>query len=208
VEPTRAEPGFGYIRPGAPLSPDLPRSEGGACWTEGYAEKPPRVRAEELIFLGALWNAGIYVWRVRVLLDALLEHAKELRPGLAFLREGEHATFAQSIESVSIERGLLERCDRLVVLPGEFQWDDVGTWASLRRARELDDNGNGAFGRTHFHEASGNIVHAEASGVVLYGVSSLLVVSVDGLTFVTTVDKATDLRSLIESLPTEFRPRR
>lgn len=208
VEPTRTEPGFGYIQPGAPLSPDLPRSDGGACWTDGYAEKPPRVRAEELIFLGALWNAGIYVWRVRVLMDALREHAKELSPGLASLEGGEHASFAESIESISIERGLLERCDRLVVLPGEFEWDDVGTWASLRRARELDDNGNGAFGRTHFHESSGNIVHAEASSVVLYGVSSLLVVSVDGLTFVTTVDKATDLRSLIESLPTEFRQRR
>ena len=86
-----------------------------------------------------------------------------------------------------------------------FGWDDVGTWASLRRARELDDDGNGAHGEVHFVECTGNVVHAEGVPVVLYGVSSMLVVTLPGLTFVTTLDRATELRPLLDALPDEIR---
>jgi mannose-1-phosphate guanylyltransferase len=109
------------------------------------------------------------------------------------------------IQSVSIERGLLERSDRVLVVPGDFGWDDVGTWASLRRARELDDTGNGAFGPAHFVEATSNVVHAEKGCVVLYGCTSMLVVALDGLTFVTPLDRAVDLRPLLDALPPSMR---
>ena len=93
----------------------------------------------------------------------------------------------------------------LVLVPGEFGWDDVGTWASLRRARELDDDGNGAHGQVHFVECTGNVVHAEGTPVVLFGVSGMLVVTLSGLTFVTTLDRATELRPLLDALPDEIR---
>ena len=75
------------------------------------------------------------------------------------------------IRSVSIERGLLERISRFLVLLADFGWDDVGTWASLRRARELDDDGNGALGAVSFVDSESNVVHTEAGTVVLFGVS-------------------------------------
>jgi mannose-1-phosphate guanylyltransferase len=93
-----------------------------------------------------------------------------------------------------------------VVVPGDFVWDDVGTWASLRRARALDDDGNGAVGPVHFAESSGNIVHTEAGPVVLYGVDSLVVVALGGYTFVTTLERAGELQALLRELPPEFRP--
>lgn len=206
VHSTRAETGFGYLMPGLPLRADLPLSAGGACHVIAFEEKPARPRAESLIRDGALWNSGIFVWRARVILDALAQHCVELGESLPSLETRDQDAFAQQARYVSIERGLLERCSgNLVVVPGDFGWDDVGTWAALRRARELDDTGNGASGRTHFVDASGNVVHAEGAAAVLYGVDGLLVVTLPGLTFVTTVERAADLKPLLDSLPPDLR---
>jgi mannose-1-phosphate guanylyltransferase len=205
VPASRPEPGFGYIVPGDPLSDDRPLDRGGACVVKTYVEKPTRARAQELIQSGALWNSGIFVWRARVVLDAMAAHTVELGANLSLLDQPDEIRYAEPLRTVSIERGLLERSDRVVMVPGDFGWDDVGTWASLRRARELDDTGNGAFGAVHFVDASANVVHAEAGTVVLYGVSGLLVVSLPGLTFVTTLDRAAELRPLLDALPPSMR---
>jgi mannose-1-phosphate guanylyltransferase len=109
------------------------------------------------------------------------------------------------IRSVSIERGLLERIARFLVLLADFGWDDVGTWASLRRARDLDDDGNGALGAVQFVDAESNVVHTESGTVVLFGVSRLLVVSLPGLTFITTLEHANDLKPLLDALPGSLR---
>lgn len=205
VRSTRAETGFGYVTPGAPLREDRPLGVGGACHVVAFEEKPARPRAESLVREQALWNTGIFVWRTRVVLRELERHTVELAAGLAALEQRDHATFCERVQPVSIERGLLERSDRVVVVSGEFGWDDVGTWAALRRARELDDTGNGASGRTLFVDASGNVVHAEGAAAVLYGVDGLLVVTLPGITFVTTLERAADLKPLVDALPPDLR---
>ena len=204
VRATRPETGFGYIGPGAPLQGGMP-DENSPCHVKSFIEKPGPVLAEMLVSDGAFWNAGILVGRAQDALDALAEHTSELAHGLQALGQQDFVRFAGMIQSVSIERGLLERYQKLIVVPGEFGWDDVGTWASLRRARELDDDGNGAHGEVHFVDATGNVVHAEGMPVVLYGVSGMLVVTLEGLTFVTTLDRATELRALLEALPENLR---
>ena len=205
IQSTRAETGFGYLIPGLPLRADRPLAAGGACHVIAFEEKPARPRAEVLVREGALWNSGIFVWRTKVILEAMSRHCVEIGGSLSSLETRDHDEFVRGVRSVSIERGLLERCSGgLVVLPGEFGWDDVGTWAALRRARELDDTGNGASGRTYFMDASGNVVHAEGAAAVLYGVDGLLVVTLPGLTFVTTVERAADLKPLLDALPPDL----
>ena len=207
VETTRAETAFGYLLPGLPLNPAHPLSEGGACHVITFEEKPARPRAEALVREGALWNSGIFVWRTRVILDAIANNCSEVAGSMSCLERRDQESFVSRVQSSSIERGVLERSTGLVVVPGEFGWDDVGTWAALRRARELDDTGNGASGRSHFVDASGNVVHAEGATAVLYGVDGLLVVTLPGLTFVTTVDRAADLKPLLDSLPPDLQRR-
>jgi len=154
---------------------------------------------------GALWHSGILVGAAGVFLTQLAEKTVELRHGLDALQSGNLPAFVASIRSIGIERGLLERKPRLLVIPGDFEWDDVGTWASLRRARSLDDDGNGAVGTTHFVDSDSNVVHGESGVVVLYGVSKMLVVTLPGLTFVTPLDRAADLNPLLSELPGSMR---
>ena len=205
VRPTRAEPSFGYIEVGDALDRDMPLSEGGAHHVASFVEKPAEQDAAVLVGDGALWHSGIIVGSAKTFLEKLERYTPEIAPGLAALANGNLPAFAGMIRSVSIERGLLERITRFLVLLTDFGWDDVGTWASLRRARELDDDGNGALGSVEFVDAESNVVHTEAGTVVLFGVSKLLVVSLPGLTFITTLERANDLKPLLDALPGSLR---
>ena len=205
VRPSRVEPGFGYIRPGAPVDAAHLLADGGVHAVSSFVEKPSEAEAMVHIAGGALWHSGILVSTAAVFLGQLQEKTVELQHGLDALRAGNLPAFVGSIRSVNIERGLLERDPRLLVIPGDFEWDDVGTWASLRRARSLDDDGNGVVGQAYFVDADSNIVHGESGVVVLYGVSKMLVVTLPGLTFVTPLDRASDLKPLLDALPGSMR---
>lgn len=205
IQPSRPETGFGYVLPGPALDSDVPLARGGAATTARYIEKPSEHEAGLLIADGCKWHSGILVGSAETFLNELAAHTPEVAGGLESLRLGNLPAFVGQVRATSIERGLLERTERLLVIQGEFGWDDVGTWASLRRARELDDDGNGAVGSVHFVESECNVVHAERGTVVLYGVSRMLVVTLDGLTFVTSLDRATDLRPLLDALPGSMR---
>jgi mannose-1-phosphate guanylyltransferase len=99
----------------------------------------------------------------------------------------------------------MERSRRVLVLPGAFEWDDVGTWGALGRVRRHDEHGNAINGAAHVLDASRNVVHADGNAVVLYGVSDLVVVTGNGVTLVTTVDRSSDLKTLIDTLPDALR---
>jgi mannose-1-phosphate guanylyltransferase len=205
VTPSRAETGFGYLVVGDPLSIDFPLDAGGPAFVERFVEKPDAATAAAMCGDGALWHSGVALSRASLLLDALQLHTPEVAALLQADDLSDHTLFAAELRSISVERGLFERIGRMAVIPGDFGWDDVGTWASLKRARDLDDDGNGAIGDVHFVDASGNVVHAEGAAVVLYGVEGLLVVSLPGITFVTTLDRAAELRPLLDRLPDAVR---
>jgi mannose-1-phosphate guanylyltransferase len=199
VVPSRPDPGFGYIRPG----PALPS---GGMRVAAFVEKPTRERAAEMVRDGYLWNSGIFVWRAGDFLREVRAHTPEVAGALDLVPH-DITTFFGHVQSISVDVGVLERTDRVVVIPGEFGWDDVGTWAALARVRAHDASGNAANGPVHLVDSSGNVVQAEGNAVVLYGVSDLVVVVRDGLTLVTTTEKAADLKTLLEALPSEVRER-
>lgn len=205
VRATRAEPQFGYHVLGALLDADAPFAAAGARPVASFVEKPSEQEARALVGDDALWHSGVVMGSAKRFLSELRDCTPEIAPGLPALAAGDLPLFVQAIRSVGLERGLLERTERMLVLPCDCGWDDVGTWASLRRARELDDDGNGALGEVSFVDATGNVVHAERGSVVMYGVSQLLVVSLNGLTFVTTLERANDLKPMLDALPGSMR---
>jgi mannose-1-phosphate guanylyltransferase len=195
IVPSRPDPGFGYIQPGEPV--------GGARRVARFVEKPNAATAERFIADGFLWNSGIFVWRVRDLLREIEAHAPEIAPALMSAKTAEE--FFSRVTPISIDHAVMERSAHALVLAGDFAWDDVGTWAALRRVRVADDAGNAVAGDVHAVASSGNVVHADTGSVVLYGVSDLVVVAREGLTLVTTVERAADLKTLLDALPERVR---
>ena len=195
VLPDRADSGFGYIEPGEEV-------EDGVRRVVRFVEKPSRQKAQRMWRAGFLWNSGIFAWRVGDFLSEVRVHTPEIAPALAATTIAE---FFDAIEPITVDVGVLERSKRVLVLPGDFGWDDVGTWGALRRVRAADAAGNASSGEVHAVDASGNVVVGEGNTVVLFGVSDLVVVSRNGLTLVTTVDRSADLKSLVETLPAALR---
>ena len=197
IVPDRPDPGFGYIQPGEVLQGDVRK-------VARFVEKPDVARARDMVRDGYLWNSGIFAWRVGDLLDELRQLTPEVWPSLE--QHGDDlAAFFGAVQSIAIDVGVLERSSKVLVIPGAFGWDDVGTWAALHRVREHDAQDNAAHGRVHALQASGNVVHADGAAVVLYGVDNLVVVSTGAVTLVTTRDRASDLKTLLDSLPSDLR---
>lgn len=196
IVPTRPDPGFGYIQPGEP-------TESGARTVTRFVEKPERVRAESMVHDGYLWNSGIFVWRVGDFLSEVRAHTPEVSGALDTANDLE--TFFAAVRPVSVDVGVLERSDRVRVVPGDFGWDDVGTWGALRRVKAQDKSGTVTHGEVFALESKGNVVHAEGNAVVLYGVSDLVVVTRGGLTLVTTTERSADLKTLVDNLPPHLR---
>lgn len=199
VVPRSADTGLGYIEPGAVV-------RGALRKVARFVEKPGRARAEALVASGCLWNSGIFAWRVGDLLDEVRAHCPEVAPALEAHGDDRDAFF-RAVTSIAIDVGVLERSDRVLVLSGDFGWSDVGTWAALLSVRAADANGNVPSGSTYLRDAHGDVVHADGPAVVLYGVDDLVVVATKGLTLVTTVERAADLKALLDALPPEVRDR-
>ena len=203
IVPTRPDPGFGYIEPGDAVSkndPDVRR-------VARFIEKPTRERAAEMVNNGYLWNSGIFAWRVGDFLDEVRALAPEIAPALEKHPDKMDKFFAAVPKPVPVDTAVLERSKKVLVVPGDFGWDDVGTWGSLHRVRQLDAHGNAISGDVHALDATNNVVHAEDQQVVLYGVKDLVVIAHAGLTVVTTVEGSADLKRLVESLPPSVKKR-
>lgn len=203
VVPSRDDPGFGYIQPDGEVGAGVRR-------VARFVEKPSRERAARMRVEGYLWNSGIFVWRAGDFLDEIHALCPEVSPALrAVEADADDADairrFFADVTPVAVDIGVMERSRRVLVLPGDFGWDDVGTWGALGRVRRLDGGGNAASGPVHMLDARRNVVHAQGNAVVLYGVEDLVVVTGPGLTLVTTVDRSSDLKTLVESLPPELK---
>jgi len=198
IVPSRPETGYGYIVPGQPL-------DRGARTVLRFAEKPDASTALDLMAEGALWNSGLFAWTADRLLAEIQAHTPELARELPRLEVDDVAGFFAAVPSTSIDVALLERSERVAVVPGHFDWDDVGTWEALARVRPRDRQGNIAVGQVVLHDASDCIVWSDAIPIVVSGVHDVVVVEANGRVLVMDRSQAGELKRLLETLPAEIR---
>lgn len=201
VEPTRPETGYGYIKVGSPLGPQL------SAWeVADFVEKPDRDTAQEYLLRGGyLWNSGIFVWRVRELLDQIAEYTPELARLMPLLDAGDVDGFFEQAPNLSIDEGLLERSQRVAVARATFAWDDVGAWDAVGRTREGDADGNVRIGDAHLVGSRDCVAWAEEGSIVVFGGEGLVVVQAHGITFVAPRDRTAELKELLKQLPGRLR---
>lgn len=197
IRPDRPETGYGYLRLGPALSDRV-------FEVEEFVEKPDPERARRYLESGEhLWNTGLFVWRSRVFLDAVREHAPEIGDVIERLDAGDVDGFFDRVGSVSVDVAVLERAERVGAVEAAFEWDDLGVWTSLARAVSPDEGGNTVLGRARAVDARGNIVWSEDGRVTLFGVDDLVVVRSGDETLVTTRERAPALKELLERLDEE-----
>jgi mannose-1-phosphate guanylyltransferase len=201
--PDRPETGYGYVRVGEPLPGE---GRPGGFEVARFVEKPDAARAAEYLADGGyLWNTGIFIWRVRDLLDQLERHTPELAVLIPLLRDGDPDAFFERAPTLSIDEGLLERSDRVAVLPARFRWDDIGSWDAIFRTHATDAGGNVVIGAAHAIESRGTALYADDGPIVAFGVEDLVIVRTAGVTFVAHRDRSAELKDLLARLPERLR---
>lgn len=173
VPPLGPETGFGYIVPGR-------GAVRRARPVERFVEKPSVARARRLLRRGALWNSGLFVWRARAILEALgrhrpdiLEAARRAPGGRARLIP---AAAMRRIPEAPIDRAVLERSSRVVVIAAPFSWSDRGTWGTVAEMLPADRNGNRRRGRVLTVGSRSCTAWSDQGLIALVGVRDLIVV--------------------------------
>lgn len=144
ISPSRPDTGYGYINYDG-------QAEGGVHKVARFLEKPNLEKATAFLEDGNyLWNAGIFIWKVSTILDALKLHANEVynlfeKGKYAYNTNDEPAFIAENYPlspNISIDYAIMEKADNVFTIPGEFGWSDLGTWASLYEVLDKDENNN------------------------------------------------------------------
>ncbi len=201
IKPDRPETGYGYINAGEIIF----SSNHQACYAvTKFVEKPDAEHAQ--LYLekdNYFWNAGMFIWKVKTVLAGIAEHMPDLYKGLlaiqTFKADRNEELFVEIYSNLvrkSIDYGLMEKAQNVVMVLGEFTWDDVGTWSSLLRLKELDLNGNYCSGDTVCIDARNSLVCSEGLKVGVIGLSNVVIVaSCDGV-LVCNAERAQEVREI------------
>ncbi len=206
IKPTGPETGYGYIRYAAPLSEGFDHQ---AFDGERFVEKPDAVMAQAYLQDGHyVWNSGMFVWKVETILAALQKHLPELARKIDTIAESmgtaqERATLDElwpTLQTISIDYGVMEKANKVAVIPVEIGWNDVGNWeqyASLFPADEHDVR------RVGHHEGLGSrnvfVYNNTQRQVFTNGLEDIVVVEMDDKTVICHKDEVQRVKELAES---------
>ncbi|MCG9968547.1 NTP transferase domain-containing protein [Pelotomaculum terephthalicicum JT] len=206
IAPHRPETGYGYICQGEQFDEFAGIK---AYVVDKFLEKPNYAQALEFLFQGNyLWNSGMFVWRVD-LISALIEiHIPELAEGLRIIErtmgmEQYDDTLREvynGLPKISVDYGILERTERVLVIRGDFGWDDLGSWTALDRYAKKDKSGNALEGNGVFLETKDTYVYSPDNIVAVIGVEDLIVVCENDSLLVCHKDKAQDIKKAVQAL--------
>jgi mannose-1-phosphate guanylyltransferase len=209
IEPTRPETGYGYLELGDEVSPGVRRGV-------SFREKPDRPTAEGYLSSGRyVWNAGMFFFRAARMLEEIERHLPALASGIARIeaaaRRGtveeaaETERVFETVPSVSIDVGVMEKVERLEVVPASIGWTDIGSWESAWELGTKDAAGNATHGQAVAVEAKNNLFYDLTSAgqkrlVAALGVSNLCVVQTDDAILIVPRDRSQDVRAIVTEL--------
>ena len=180
LRPTTPETGYGYIEGGAEVGP-------GVHDALRFVEKPDAETAQAYLDSGRfLWNGGIFLFRAGAMLDALgryvplvLDAARRAWNGGRW--DGSnfhpHAGSWSAAPSIAIDVAVMERSDKVAVVPVSMGWSDVGSWDALYEVADKDGARNSLRGEVDAIDASGLLVRAQGIHISCVGVQDLIVVA-------------------------------
>ena len=187
MKPTRPETGYGYIQ----TDMSCPSARNKEIYrVDAFREKPDLATAEKYIRKpNMLWNAGIFIWNVSTVVNALRVYAPEINEVFENLlplygtdkeQEAINENFPKC-ESISVDYAILEKSEEIYCFPASFGWSDLGTWGSFRENVSRDNNGNAVIGNNvQTFETRDCVIHcSEERRVVVQGLEGYIVAEKD-----------------------------
>jgi mannose-1-phosphate guanylyltransferase len=206
VRPRVPATNLGYIemaeRLGSPFDDDAHRAA-------RFVEKPNEETAWRFLQSGRyLWNSGIFVWRVSVIMELFRElmptlHARleEIRPAIGTVDEGSAiADIYPLMEKETIDYGIMERAPQVAVVPTDMRWSDVGSWAELMEVSQPNQGSNLVRGTHMGTGTERSLIFATQKPVVTIGLHDVIIVDTEDVLLVATRDRAQDVKKVVEQL--------
>ena len=207
IDPQAPETGYGWIKVGAEIS-------GGVHRVASFVEKPPRDAAEAMLAAGDhAWNGGIFLFRADAYLDALALHDPATlsacrgamdsgrREGVRIYPDGE--AFAAA-PSESIDYAVMEKAERVAVVPVSMGWSDLGSWDALHEISDVDDDGNahatGESGEVIAIDTANCLVRSDGLRIAMVGVEDLIVVASGNDVLILPRGRSQEVKALIERM--------
>jgi mannose-1-phosphate guanylyltransferase len=204
IPPRGPETGYGYIEAGKVVD-----KERAIYTVKSFHEKPDLERAMGFIKRGEFfWNSGIFIAKASVILREIGEHLPRTYELLMDIRSSLGTDEEQRViretyemmEAVSIDYGVIEKSSNILMVEGNFGWDDVGCWPSAAQYWPHDGQDNACMGEVVNLDSSRCIVHSPKKPVALIGVEDLIIVEEDDVLLVCKTDRSQDVRRLVEIL--------
>jgi len=202
IQPSHPNTGYGYIK-----FDENNAIENGIQKVIQFTEKPHLETAKTFLKSGDyLWNAGIFVWSAKSIIEAFKIHLPEM---FALFNEGKNIwntdfeddfirdTYPKA-ESISIDYGILEKSANVKVLAVDIGWNDLGTWGALYQKLEKDTQQNAVINaKGYFTDASGNMIRTESGKkVVIKGLKNYIVVENNGILVILPKDEEQSIKEL------------
>jgi Mannose-1-phosphate guanylyltransferase len=208
VFPSRPETAYGYIKVG-PNEGKI--AENHVFLVDQFVEKPDMKKAAQYIQSGQyLWNSGIFIFRIDSILSNMEEHLPELAGALKRIQQAfDTIHFSEvltseytSLNPISIDYGIMEKADQVLVIPGDFGWDDLGSWTCMERLNPPGDDQNIIRGNVISLDNRGCIVEAGSYQrlIAILGADNLIVVDTEDATLICPKDRAQDIKRILENL--------
>ena len=208
ITPTFPNTGYGYIEYDK-------NSKSSIKSVNQFREKPDYETAKSFLSQGNfLWNAGIFMWSVKSVLEAFKKNQSELfqhfKNGYeAYNTEKEGAFITENYakaENISIDYAVMEKSDNVYVIPATFDWNDLGTWGSLYDKLDKDDTNNAVVNaKTLLEDASGNMIRSNKDKlVVIDGLKDYIVVDKDEVLLIFPKTKEQDIKKVLQNVKANF----
>jgi mannose-1-phosphate guanylyltransferase/mannose-6-phosphate isomerase len=203
IRPTAPETGFGYIEAGAAIG-------NAGHKVARFVEKPSLDKASAYLAAGNFtWNSGMFCFAAGAMLDALRAHAPELLSAVeATLAATDFAKpppvlateHFKQVPDISIDYAVMEKADRVAVVPASFDWSDIGSWNALAELTAADAKGNRVAGEAVFVDAANCYVQGEDRLVAAVGVDNLLIIDTADALLVADRSRAQDVKAVVQQL--------
>ena len=208
IDPDYPETGYGYIKSNGDRDSEI-------LHVEKFVEKPDLATARGYLSEGGyFWNSGIFVWKTSAILRAFDELMSNHVKAFAPLQKMTHETIEStdphvweikqqvfnSLESVSIDYGILENATNRIMIPARIGWADLGSWKAIDDILDPDSNGNRTPSpdRAIFVKSSNCSVYTEGRRVSIVGLSDVVVVETDDEILVINKDASQDVRAVVD----------
>lgn len=206
ITPTYPETGYGYINFGRD---DGEMKHRGVYTVKRFVEKPDTDTAKEYLASGQyLWNSGMFVWKLSTILQKFKELLPDTYKGLVQIGEAFgtpeyeqilHSCFG-AFKSESVDYGIMERATHIYTIPGNFGWDDVGSWLALERINRTNENGNMVQGDVITIGTRDSIIVGGKKLIAAVGLEDVVIVDTEDAILICAKDATQDVKKVIENL--------